>query len=237
MFAGWKRGRGRPRHTSHAFVHGGVGQAVGFFVVAAENVADGKPAELCNQFFGASVEVLQCGILDFVDALDLPYQQFGVADHLERLVAVGHGILECGDQALVLSKIVGLMTKIFAERGNFSPGFILNDDAVSGRSGIAARTAVAESNEVVLGRVFVRAEQFFGSARWEYEGMAKVYTAVVSSAELCSAWTGEALVLTISSFQIVVEPCGQAFDHVAPVFGLEELVPFAGIDYQLRFHA
>jgi len=41
------RGRGRPRHTSpHAFVHGLIGQAVGFGVVFAKGVADGEPFEL-----------------------------------------------------------------------------------------------------------------------------------------------------------------------------------------------
>jgi hypothetical protein len=59
------------------------------------------------------------------------------------------------------------MAEIFAQRGNSSPGFILNEDAVSGRSGIAASAPVAESNEVVRRRVFVRAEQFLGSARRE----------------------------------------------------------------------
>jgi hypothetical protein len=57
------------------------------------------------------------------------------------------------------------MAEIFAERGNFSTGLILNDDAVSGRSGIASRPTVAESNEVVRGWIFVGAEQFFGSTR------------------------------------------------------------------------
>src|SRR5579863_3862825 len=38
-------------------------------------------------------------------------------------------------------------------------------------------------------------------------------------------------------FQIVVEPCSQTINYVAPVFGLKEFVPLAGIDDQLRFHA
>jgi hypothetical protein len=42
---------------------------------------------------------------------------------------------------------------------------------------------------------------------------------------------------TILSFQIVIEPCGQAFDHIAPVVGLSSDVAFAGINYQLRFHS
>src|SRR5580693_4622374 len=69
---------------------------------------------------------------------------------------------------------------------------------------------------------------------WEYEGMAKVYTPVVDSAEICSARTGGA---RPPLFQIVVEPSRQAIEDIAPVLGLEELVSFAGIDDQLRFHA
>jgi hypothetical protein len=50
------------------------------------------------------------------------------------------------------------MSEIFAKRGNLFSGFVLDDYAVSGGSGIAARSAVAECYEVVLGRVFVCAE-------------------------------------------------------------------------------
>ena len=132
--------------------------------MSAQNVADGKPVELGDQFFGASVKILQGGVLHFVDAFDLPHQEFGVADYLECLVAVCDGILERGDQALILGKIVGLVAEVFAECGNFSSRFILNDDAVAGGSGIAACSAVAEGDEVMLGRVFAGAEKFFGRA-------------------------------------------------------------------------
>src|ERR1700674_3048125 len=110
------------------------------------------------------MEILQRGILHFVNAFDLPYQQLGGADHLERLVAIGNCIFQRGDQSLILGTIVGLMAQVLAERGNFSSSFILNDNAVSGRPGIAACTAVTESDEVVLGRVVVRAEQLLSGA-------------------------------------------------------------------------
>jgi hypothetical protein len=40
--------------------------------------------------------------------------------------------------------------------GNFLSGFILNDYAVSSRSGIAARAAIAVRDEIVRGGIFVR---------------------------------------------------------------------------------
>ncbi len=40
----------------------------------AEGVADREPVELGDQFFGAAVEILQRGILHFVDAFDLADQ-------------------------------------------------------------------------------------------------------------------------------------------------------------------
>ena len=69
--------------SSHAFVHGFVGQAVGFAIVFAESVADGKPFQLSDQFFGAAVEILQRRVLYLVDAFDLADQQLGIADQLE----------------------------------------------------------------------------------------------------------------------------------------------------------
>ena len=68
--------------SSHPFVHGFVGQAVGFLIVFAESVADRKPFQLSDQFFGAAVEILKRRVLHFVDAFDLADQQLGIADQL-----------------------------------------------------------------------------------------------------------------------------------------------------------
>ena len=70
----------------------------------------------------------------------------------------------------------------------------------------------------------------------KFEGIAKVYTPAVSFAALRAAWTGGDARPPLL-FQIVVEPSRQAIEDIAPVLGLEELVSFAGIDDQLRFHA
>ena len=98
----------------HSFVHGFVRQAVGFLVVFAEGVADREPFELGDQFLGAAVEVLERGILHFVDAFDLANQQFGIADQLEGFGAVLDRVFEGRDQALILGEIVGLVAEVFA---------------------------------------------------------------------------------------------------------------------------
>ena len=110
------------RHTSsRAFVHGLIGQAVGFRVVFAKGVADGEPFELGDQFFGAAVEIFKCGVLHFVNAFDLADQQFGIADQLEGFGAVLESVFEGGDEALILGEIVGLVAEVLAEMGDFLP--------------------------------------------------------------------------------------------------------------------
>lgn len=44
--------------ASHAFVHGGVGEGIGLLIFPAENMADGKPIQLSDQFFGTRMQVL-----------------------------------------------------------------------------------------------------------------------------------------------------------------------------------
>ena len=63
---------------------------------------------------GAAVEILKGEVLHFVDAFDLADQQFGIADQLEGFGAVLESVFEGGDQALVLSEVVGLVAEIFA---------------------------------------------------------------------------------------------------------------------------
>ena len=133
--------------------------------MSAQDVADGKPVELGNQFFCACMKIPQRQIVHFVDAFDLPNQQFRIADHFERLVAVAYGILERGDQSLILGKIVGLVAEIFAERGNSLARFILDNNSVTRRPGIAACTAIDEGDKIMLGRTFAQAEEFSAGAR------------------------------------------------------------------------
>jgi hypothetical protein len=107
------------------------------------------------------VEVLQCGVFDFVDTFDLADQEFGVTDKFEGFGTVLDGVFEGGDEALIFGEVVGLVAKVFAEGGDFVSGLILDDDAEAGRAGIAASSAVAVGDEVVGGRVVGR-----GSTGW-----------------------------------------------------------------------
>ncbi len=61
------------------------------------------------------------------------------------------GILQRRNQTLILREIIGLMAEVLAECCNLSPGLILNDDTIARRPRIAARSAVAMSDQVVLG--------------------------------------------------------------------------------------
>ena len=65
-------------------------------------------------------------------------------------------ILERRDQALILGEVIGLMSQIVAERGNFSSRFILNHNSVTGGPGIAPCAAIAVSDQVMLGSLGVR---------------------------------------------------------------------------------
>src|ERR1700678_4058429 len=168
--------------ASHAFVHGFVGQAVRLLIVFAEGVADGKPIQLRDQLFGASVQVAQRGILYFVDAFDLANQQLGIADQFERLRAVLKRVFESTDQALVLGEIVGLVAEIFAESCDFASGLILDDHTVAGRAGVAAGAAVAVGDEVVVGssvaRDFALGEKRLGCGTGRIRGHAVEFTTV-----------------------------------------------------------
>ena len=123
-------------------------------IVFAESVADREPFQLRDQFLGAAVKILQRRVLHLVNAFDLAHQQLGIADQLQGFRTMLEGVFESCNQALILGEVVGLVAEVFAEMGDFSSRLILDYDAITGRAGIAARAAVAVSDEVVLGRIF-----------------------------------------------------------------------------------
>jgi len=137
--------------SAHAFVHSLIRQLVCFSVVLSQCVVDGEPLHLRDQFLGAAVKFLQRRVLHFVNAFDLPYQEFGIAYDLEGFVSVLDGILERRNQTLIFREVVGLVTQVLAESGNLFSGFILNNDAVAGGAGIATCSAIAMGNQIVFG--------------------------------------------------------------------------------------
>ena len=52
-------------------------------------------------------------------------------------------IFQGGNQSLIFGEIVGLMTEIFAQSGDFSSRFVLHYHAVTGGTRIAAGPSVA----------------------------------------------------------------------------------------------
>src|SRR5947209_5978415 len=105
------------------------------------------------------MEILQRRILDLVDALDLADEQLRIADQLERLRSMLDRILECGDESLILGKVVGLMPEIFAEGGDFLAGFVLDDDSEARRSRISARPTVAVRDQKLRRRILPLIEE------------------------------------------------------------------------------
>ncbi len=96
------------------------------------------------------MKIFEVWIFYFVNAFDLPHQQFRVADQLQGPGATLDRIFESSDQSLIFGEIVGLVTKIFAKLSNFASRLILNDDSIAGRPRISAGSAVAVRDEVVF---------------------------------------------------------------------------------------
>jgi hypothetical protein len=149
--------------TSHAFVHGFVGQPVSIPVTFAESVTDREPFQLSDQFLGAAVEILERRVFHFVDAFDLADQQLGIADQLEGLGAMPKGVFKGRDQTLIFGEIVGLVAEVLAEMCDLVSGLILDDDAVTGGAGIATGAAVAVGDEVMFRRILAVFEEVLGS--------------------------------------------------------------------------
>src|SRR5450432_1295060 len=97
------------------------------------------------------MKFLQCGILYFINAFDLPDEKFRIADHLERFVTIFSRIFKRGDQALVLGDVIGLVSQVFAQRRHFLSGLVLNYDSISRWTGIPSRSPVAVSDQIMCG--------------------------------------------------------------------------------------
>lgn len=111
-------------------------------VVGAQDVMDGEVLEMAGELAGASVELLQHRMVHFVLAFHLLHQQFRIAEDFESRKILLLRVFQRGQQAGILSVIVGLNAEIF---GQFSQGFavgIADDYTIGGRAGIAARATV-----------------------------------------------------------------------------------------------
>src|ERR1039457_1058776 len=95
-----------------------------------------------DQLLRLVVQLAQFGMTHLVDALHLPDQQFGIANHFERFDLVFGGIAESGDQSLILSVVISVVPKIFAKLGDRVAGGVLNSHTITGRPRIAASSAI-----------------------------------------------------------------------------------------------
>src|SRR5438552_7444810 len=95
------------------------------------------------------MKIPQRGILNLVDALDLPYQQLRITDQLERFMPVLNGILKSRDQSLIFGEVISLMAKILAQGRDFSPSLVVNNDAIASRAWIPARPTVAVRDQIM----------------------------------------------------------------------------------------
>jgi hypothetical protein len=144
------RGAYRRRFLCDPAIHGQIRQAVGIPVLFAKHVLDLEVVKLVDHLHRPGMELLQRGIADFVLAVDLLHHQLGIADHLQRFEIVPEGVVEGSQQARILGVIVRLAAEEFAEFGDGAANFVLDDNAISRRTGIAASPSIDVGHEVAF---------------------------------------------------------------------------------------
>src|SRR5437763_609737 len=92
-----------------------------------------KPIQLGDQLFHPRMKIPQRGILNLVDALDLPHQQLRVTDQFESFMSVLDRVLEGSYQSLILGKVIRLMAQILAQCRDFPSALVVNNDAIASR--------------------------------------------------------------------------------------------------------
>src|SRR5207249_4637296 len=108
-----------------------------------------KPIQLGDQLFRPRMKIPQRGILNLVDALDLPHQQLRVADQFESFMSVLDRVLEGSYQSLILGKVIRLMAQILAQCRDFPSALVVNNDAIASRPWIPARPSVAVRDQIM----------------------------------------------------------------------------------------
>lgn len=134
----------------HSLIHRFIREAVGFLVAAAEGVAHLEAVEAGGPAFGFLVEGNEAGAFHLVLTLHLLDHQLGIGDDAELSGAVFDGPLQNCQKAGVLGVVVGLDAKKMVEAGDYLALGVLDDGAVAGGAGIAARAAVAVGGKPVV---------------------------------------------------------------------------------------
>ena|SRR5579864_1644707 len=105
------------------------------------------------------MQVLQRGIFNLVDTLNLTDQQLRIADQFQRLGTVLQSIFERRDQSLILGEVVRLAPEIFAERSYFAARLVLDDYSIASGPGIASSPPIAVRDQVFCRRILSFIEQ------------------------------------------------------------------------------
>src|SRR5215472_6632936 len=94
------------------------------------------------------------------------------------------GVFERGDQSLIFGEVIGLVAEIFAETRDLASGLVFDDDAVAGRTGIAAGPAIGVSDQIMRRRILAGLEQMF---RCRMNGGFRRHARVYNLTSICSA--------------------------------------------------
>ncbi len=124
------------------FVHRQIGERVGFAIMLAVDVIDAERIERGRHFFRALVKRREFLAANFVQALHLLDEQFGVALDAQRADSLRLNVVERGDQPVVFGDIVGHAADIFFQPSDDFAFRIADDDAIRGWTGITAGAAV-----------------------------------------------------------------------------------------------
>ena len=147
--------------VSPAPIHGLIRKPVRNLVVFAEGVTNFEVFELADQLLRLVVQLAQFRMTHLVNPFQLANHEFGIADHFERFDLVLGRITKRREQALILGVVVSVVPKVFAELGDRMAGGVLNRNAITGRPGIPAGSAI-DVGSVHGGRGFRRGEKITG---------------------------------------------------------------------------
>ncbi len=126
-----------------AAIHRRIGQLVGLFILAAQDVLDAKRIEPGDPALRFVVERSQVRARNFVAPLHLLHQQFGIGDDPKPQVSVVQRPLEAGEQSRIFGDVVGRPAQVVAQLGQLVAVGALDEHSVASRTRISTRSAIA----------------------------------------------------------------------------------------------
>src|SRR6185369_2388098 len=111
---------------------------------------DLKPVELSDHLLRLVIQPLQILILHLVDALHLTDQQLGIANYLQRFLAVLNGVTKRRQQPVVFRYIIRLVPEIVTKLRHITSCLIRDKDTIPRWSWIPTRPAIYVRDNVRL---------------------------------------------------------------------------------------